>query len=180
MIREKMPMCRSDAIMSLPPSAMVIVCAKAEEVAVATVDLFTVLSFMPSRMGFGISPSRREFATFRKASDFTLNFPSVEMLEDAVALGSRGGKADIDLVPGMKVRSPAIMRCPLSIECVKEREIDLGDRFWFIGNVVHSEGEEGLDRGDLLTYWDGEVRVPGKVLLVLRTNSERCCGLHRN
>ena len=58
--------------------------------------------------------------------------------------------------------------------------MDFGDRVWFIGEVVHAEAEEGLDRSKLLIYWNGELRTPGDVIMTVTTTSERCCGLHHD
>lgn len=81
-----------------------------------------------------------------KTMDFTLNIPS-ERLKDAVTRSGELSRSkdpgcdkfrEIGLTPGesRRVKSPYIVECPISYECVVRSIIHLGSHDLFLGQVV--------------------------------------------
>jgi flavin reductase (DIM6/NTAB) family NADH-FMN oxidoreductase RutF len=138
---------------------------------VITIVLVHMFSFNPPVLGIGVSPSRYSYGLFEKFEDFSINVPGKELVEEVLYCGQKSGK-DVDkfeecgftFSKGKKISSPTIHECMVNLECRKVNKIDAGDHTWFLGEVVHAEMENALDKEKVLMYWSGEFRVIGDII----------------
>lgn len=138
---------------------------------VITIALVHMFSFNPPVLGIGVSPSRYSYDLFDKCEDFSINVPGKELVEEVLYCGQRSGKdvnkfeeCGFSFSKGKKINAPIIHDCMVNMECRKVNKFDAGDHTWFLGEVVHAEMEESLDRGRALMYWAGEFRVLGDLI----------------
>ena len=72
--------------------------------------------------------------------------------------------AKLTAVPASKVSAPLIQESPLSIECKVVQIVDVGDRVWFMGEVLATHVREDYNWKDgLLLKWVGEEGFYNKV-----------------
>lgn len=93
-----------------------------------------------------------------------VNVVDEKLMEAVRVCGEKSGR-EVDkfalakLTPekGVKVNSPLIKECPVSIECKVVKEVEVGDHVWFIGEVIAAHVREGYSWNDgLLFKWIGE------------------------
>ncbi len=87
----------------------------------------------------------------KQTHEFVVNIPAPEQSTLADYLGVVTGReedkigiAGLKLAPALRVRTPLLADCPVNIECVVEREIDLDSHTMFIGLVLAVHVEESL------------------------------------
>jgi len=138
---------------------------------VMTVVLVHMFSFDPPIIGIGISPCRYTYDLLNKYEEFTVNIPGKELVEETLFCGQKCGRevnkfeeCGFTVVPGKKVSAPVIEECMVNLECRKRQVFDTGDHYWFLGDVVHAESDEGELREKALLYWGGEFRVIGNCI----------------
>ena len=160
-----------EGIRKFPAFPLVLAAVGGEEHNVITLGLVHVFSFRPTIIGVGIAPYRYSHELFHCSSDFTINIPTKDLVEEAIFCGTSSGR-DVDkflesgltVKKGEKVNSPVITECPVVFECIKKDAIEIGDHTWFFGEVVHAEVDEEFDREKLLMYWGGDFRTVGDVI----------------
>lgn len=137
---------------------------------IITLAMCHVFSFKPPYIGVGIAPKRFSFGLFKESKDFAVNIPDRKMLKAVEICGSKSGRrvdkfeaSGLTREKALKISSPLISECPVSIECVKVREVDAGDHTWFIGEIVAARKDPSYKNADMLLYW-GEYRVIGELV----------------
>lgn len=138
---------------------------------IITVVLVHMFSFNPPVLGIGVSPSRYSYNLLDKSEDFSINVPGKELVEEVLFCGQKSGKdlnkfeeCGFTYAKGKKIKSPVLPECMVNLECKKINKIDAGDHTWFLGEVVHAEMENNIDRTRALMYWSGEFRVIGDII----------------
>jgi flavin reductase (DIM6/NTAB) family NADH-FMN oxidoreductase RutF len=137
---------------------------------VVTLAMCHVFSFRPALLGVGIAPKRFSHALFKESKDFAINIPDKKMLRAVEICGSKSGRkvdkfeaAGLTREKAEKIGAPLVAECPVNIECVKVKEMEAGDRTWFIGEVVAARRDGSYKTADMLLYW-GEYRVIGDIV----------------
>ncbi len=137
---------------------------------IITLALCHVFSFKPALVGIGVSPKRFSYGLLQTSEDFAVNIPTRRQLEAVRVCGSKSGRrvdkfkaAGLTREKASKISSPLVAECPVSLECVKTKEVETGDHIWFVGEVVAARREESYDKADMLLYW-GDYRVIGEKL----------------
>ncbi len=138
---------------------------------IITLAMCHMFSFKPAYIGVGIAPRRFSYGLLRKSKDFAVNIPSRKMLKAVEICGSKSGRevdkfeaAGLIKEKAERISAPLIAECPVNIECIKVKEVEVGDHTWFIGEIVAARMDEGYDRyADMLLYW-GDYRVIGDVV----------------
>ena len=59
--------------------------------------------------------------------------------------------------PAAKVRAPLIAECPINIECVVQKRVELGTHDWIIGRPVATHTASELADGSKKLYWEPAV-----------------------
>lgn len=168
---ERVELSSADASKTFPAFPVVMVAMGDGEKNIITVGLVHVLSFNPFVLGFGVAKSRYSHAMLQKYPDFSINIPGKELVEQTLLCGTKSGTdtdkfaaAKLTALPGKKIKSPVIGECVVVFECVKTKTLEIGDRTWFVGEVVYAEAAKDYARDKGLLYWGGEFRLPGPVI----------------
>ncbi|MDD1768301.1 MAG: flavin reductase family protein [Methanomassiliicoccales archaeon] len=166
----KIEISSGDASKTFPAFPVVLVAMGEGEKNVFTVGLVQLFSFNPLILGIGVHPSRHSYKMLHNLADFSVNIPGKELVEQVLYCGTKSGKdtdkfkeTGLTAVPGKKIRSPVISECLVNFECKKSKALEMGDRTWFFGEVVHVEAVEGYTRDKGMLYWGGEFRMPGEI-----------------
>jgi flavin reductase (DIM6/NTAB) family NADH-FMN oxidoreductase RutF len=131
---------------------------------IISVGMFAYFCRKPTLVGVGIAHSRFSYGLIQKSGAYVVNVVD-EGLVDAVRVCGENSGRDVDkfelakltAVPGSRVSAPLIGESPLSLECRVVQDVQVGDRTWFIGEVLAAHVREDYDWKDgLLFKWVGE------------------------
>ncbi len=107
----------------------------------------TRLNSKPCLMGISVNKRHASHTAIVKTGQFSLNIPSVDMIEvtDYVGLAS-GNRTDksslLDVHFGELENAPLIKECPLSMELRLIKTVDLPTNTLFIGEVISAWSED--------------------------------------
>ena len=107
----------------------------------------TRVNFKPPMLGVAVNQGHASHAAIVETGEFSVNFPTVDMVEvtDYVGLvsGKRVDKSKLfDIFYGELKGAPMISECPLTIECKLSKTVELPTNSFFIGEIVGSYCEE--------------------------------------
>lgn len=107
----------------------------------------TRVNFKPPMLGVAVNQGHASHAAIVETGEFSVNFPTVDMVEitDYVGLvsGKRVDKSKLfDIFYGELKGAPMISECPLTIECKLSKTVELPTNSFFIGEIVGSYSEE--------------------------------------
>jgi flavin reductase (DIM6/NTAB) family NADH-FMN oxidoreductase RutF len=107
----------------------------------------TRVNFKPPMLGVAVNQGHASHAAIIETGEFSVNFPTVEMVEvtDYVGLvsGKRVDKSGLfNLFYGKLKGAPMISECPLSMECKLVETVELPTNSFFIGEIVGAYSEE--------------------------------------
>ncbi len=134
----------------------------------------------PPQLAVAVRPERYSFGAISKLGEFTVNLPSVSLVEKVDYCGVVSGR-DVDkfaecgftAVKGEKVSAPIVAECPVALECKVTQSLDLGSHTLFIAEILAVQIEESLlddknrldiDRADLVAYAHGHYYSLGECL----------------
>jgi flavin reductase (DIM6/NTAB) family NADH-FMN oxidoreductase RutF len=106
------------------------------------------VQYNPPRLACGLGKVHATNAGIREHGEFSVGFPSVDMVAvaDWCGLGSatRGvdKAAPFEVVRGTLEHAPMIAQCPLSLECRVHEVVDLGSHELFVADIVAAWSEE--------------------------------------
>ena len=159
---------------TLYPVAVVLVTTGGAQPNVFTCNRIASVSAEPPRLAIAVRPNRYSHTLIRASREFVVNLPSPaqQMLTDylGVVTGREEDKiaiAKLQLAPASKVKTSMLADCPVNIECMVEREIELDSHTLFIGLVqaVHADetvldanGDVDIARAGGIVYDCGTVR----------------------
>lgn len=107
----------------------------------------TRVNYLPPMLGVAVNKGHGSHAAILDTGEFSVNFPTVEMLEvtDYVGLvsGKRVDKSNLfTLFYGELKKAPMISECPLTMECKLVQTVELPSNSFFIGEIVAGYSEE--------------------------------------
>ncbi|MGI5940005.1 MAG: flavin reductase family protein [Thermoleophilia bacterium] len=143
-----------------------------------TVAWITKLSFNPPLVGISVGAKQHSVKGIRQNGEFSVNYPSVNEMELADYCGLVHGYDEdktghIDIFQGTLTHAPMVRQCPVNLECRLIQTVDLGEQFFFIGEVAHMYASERIlsdDQVDLAKFSPFVLTMPG--------NSYRPLGEH--
>lgn len=105
------------------------------------------VNFKPAMLGMGVNKGNQTHNAIAASGEFSVNFPSVDMvaMTDYTGLvsGKRVDKSGLfELFYGELKAAPMIKECPLTIECKLYQRVDLPTNSFFIGEIVGAFSEE--------------------------------------
>jgi len=106
-------------------------------------ECFNVSINRPVIVGIAIRTATYSYGLIRSRGEFTVNFPTSDMLEVVDGIGSVSGR-DCDKfeefgltpMPAHRVAPPLIAECPVNLECRVLSEQEVGDHRLFLGEVL--------------------------------------------
>lgn len=162
-------------MMALPGFPVVLVCVKDN---IITVAAFSFFSFgdgqeNPPMVMIGIVPTRYTFELLKETDNYSINIPTVELLEAIEVCGSKSGRnvnkfkvAGLTPKKAQKISSYIIDECPVNLECKVVHKIDLqgSTHIWFVGEIVAAYQKDDYDRSQAILFWPREYREVGKII----------------
>jgi len=118
---------------------------------ITTVAWVMPTSQKPPLVAISLAPGRHSCSLIEESGEFTINIPSVELLQAVIACGAFSGrsfdkfkKANLTPIPGKHVKAPAILECLAHIECTVEDKFTTGDHIVFIGKIIDAYADVGV------------------------------------
>lgn len=107
-------------------------------------------SVSPPLIAISLAPGRHSHSLIEESGEFTVNIPTLELLQAAYACGSLSGRsfdkfkrANLTPLPGKKVKAPAIRECIAHMECEVDGQMTTGDHTIFIGKILDAYADQG-------------------------------------
>ena len=136
---------------TLFPVGVVLITTGGDTPNVMTCNRVVSCSAEPPRLAISVRPMRYSHALTTQTREFVVNIPSPTQAKLTDYLGVVTGREEnkiaivgLTLVPALTVKTPVLADCPVNIECVVEREIELDSHTIFIGLVQAVHAEESL------------------------------------
>jgi flavin reductase (DIM6/NTAB) family NADH-FMN oxidoreductase RutF len=136
---------------TLYPVAVVLITTGGDQPNVFTCNRVASVSAEPPRLAISVRPNRYSHSLIRATREFVVNIPALNQQTLSDYLGSVTGRdedkiatAQVKLSPAAKIKTPLIADCPVNIECIVEREIELDSHTMFIGLVQAVHADEAL------------------------------------
>jgi len=136
---------------TLYPVAVVLVTTGGATPNVMTCNRIISCSAEPPRLAISARPNRYSHSLIHATREFVVNIPTPEQARLCDYLGVVSGRdedkieiAGLKLAPALKLKTPLLADCPVNIECLVEREIELDSHTLFIGLVQAVHVEESL------------------------------------
>jgi flavin reductase (DIM6/NTAB) family NADH-FMN oxidoreductase RutF len=153
----------SKAIVSKYPEQIVIAIARDEQGKHNPITLgwTMIVSHNPPMMAIAIGKTRHSLEAIRNAGEFVIAFPSENQADEAMLFGTKSGRETDKLAmaktmtePAKKIDSVLMSDAAANFECKLVSELEAGDHFIFVGEVVCSHlNEKPLNR--LYTVGEG-------------------------
>lgn len=152
-------------------TGLVITCDSRGKPDIAAFSFLMPVSFEPKYVAFAVSPKRKTFENLREVGEFVLAIPSMEMIDEVWACGTRSGReVDKFALLGLEIRKaeavkpPLLRDMPIQLECRVELFREFGDHWLVVGRVLE-EHVEKLDFQPILHYSkDVFTTVSGRVV----------------
>jgi flavin reductase (DIM6/NTAB) family NADH-FMN oxidoreductase RutF len=124
----------------------------------------------PPTVGCGVGRHHHSIQGIEENKTFSINFPSVEMLEKTDYCGLVSGrntdKAELfDVFYGELETAPMITECPLSFECRLQTTVENPTNNFYIGEIIASYTEEKY-----LTCGKPDIKKLNPLLLTMPDN----------
>jgi len=119
-------------------------------------EIFNIGLTKPCIIGIAIRKATYTHSLISKTMEFTVNFPTVAILEKTDLIGTISGRDGLDkfkeyeLTPlaSKEVISPIIEECPVNLECKALSITEVGDHDLILGKVVAMHvDEDKLENG---------------------------------
>jgi len=134
----------------------------------------------PPMLSISIRPERHSWDIIKQTGEFTVNLPTVKQTKATDWCGVVSGrdhdkfaKTGLTPAPGLKVQCPAVLECPVNIECRVVQTLELGSHNLLIAEVVavqvseyliDANGKLRLEEAGLITYVHGAYHALGDYL----------------
>lgn len=108
----------------------------------------------PAIMGIALGKGHATTEAIRETGEFSINIPSVDLLQQTDLVGIAGGKEFdksglFEIFYGPLKKAPMIAQCPVSFECSLLQSIDLANDTLFLGEVQGLWTEERFLTGGI-------------------------------
>ncbi len=162
------------------PVVMVTCAGKDRPPNIVTVAWTGTVCSDPPMLSISLRKERYSFGLIKETGEFVVNIPPAALIPLADYCGVATGR-EVDKFaatgltpqPAATVKSPLIAECPVNIECVVRRLLDLGSHTMFLAEVtavqatealVTPSGRLALERAGLAAYAHGGYYALGKKL----------------
>lgn len=125
----------------------------------------------PPMLGVGVYKAHYTPKGIHETKTFSVNFPSVDMVEAVdycgLVSGKKVDKSNVfEIFYGELKTAPMITKCPLCLECKLVDTVELPANYFFIGEIVASYTEEKY-----LTDGKPDIKKMNVLLLTMPDNS---------
>ena len=107
-------------------------------------EVFNIGLKSPCIIGIAIRKATYTHSLISKSMEFTVNFPTVAIMEEVDLIGTISGRNGLDkfaeygltALPSEKVAPPIVDECPVNLECKAISITEVGDHDLILGTVV--------------------------------------------
>lgn len=155
----------------LYPVPVVLVSCGIDPSNIITVAWVGIVCTNPPMLSISVRPERFSHGLIVQTKEFVVNLPSAEIVHSVDACGVKSGR-DIDKwsalnltpMPSIKIKTPQIRECPISLECRVQSHLQLGSHDCFIADIVSvsvdsafmdEKGYFDMEAANLLAYSHG-------------------------
>jgi len=133
-------------------------------------DWLTRANYDPPMLGICVNKNNATHGAIIDTGEFSVNVPSVEMIEITDYVGLVSGKrvdksALFQVFYGELRAAPMIIDCPITIECKVTETVNLPSNAFFIGQIINIYSEE-----EFLTDGKPDVKKINPFLLTMPDN----------
>lgn len=118
---------------------------------IMTVTYVTGVNEEPPMFGIGVRPQKYSNRLIRQSREFVINIPTSKLVKEVDYCGTHTGKKvqkfdQLKLTPikAKRIKTPLIAECPINIECILRRIIELPSHDFFIGEAVAISVDKGI------------------------------------
>ena len=122
---------------------------------IGTFEQFMNISNSPPRILLAITSKSMTFQNIKKGSDFCISIPSISLIKQLTICGKnyhdKINKFDLSNFTKKEskfIQSPHIMECSINIECVLNKEYNVGDHHIIIGDALNVSMKENIYDND--------------------------------
>ena len=108
-------------------------------------------SINPPLLAISLAPTRHSHTLIEESGEFTVNIPTLEILQAVYACGSLTGrsfdkfkKTSLTQMPSKKIKAPAIRECVAHLECEVDGQFTTGDHTIFVGKILEAYADMGV------------------------------------
>ena len=108
----------------------------------------------PPMLSISVRPERYSYEIIRTIGEFVVNVPSLKLARAVDWCGVVSGRdedkfagAGLTVQKALKVQAPIVSECPINIECIVKKSLELGSHTLFIAEVVAVQVSTGLMDG---------------------------------
>lgn len=116
---------------------------------VMTASWAGIVSKTPPTLAISLNKGRKSYRNIRETGDFVVNMVPSSLAVEADYCGLRSGfdddkfeRAGFTAAQAQKVKSPLVEQCPLNVECLFVREVEIGDYFLVLGEILEIDAVE--------------------------------------
>jgi flavin reductase (DIM6/NTAB) family NADH-FMN oxidoreductase RutF len=133
-------------------------------------DWLTRVNFKPAMLGICVNRIHASNEAIRNTGEFSVNVPSVDMVEITDYTGLVSGKnvdksGLFEIFYGQLKSAPMIKQCPVSMECTVVQTVDLPTNTFFIAEIIDIYSEDRF-----LTEGKPDVKKMNPFLLTMPDN----------
>lgn len=147
-----------------PVSAVLVSCGDEKASDIVTIAWAGTVNSEPPMLSISVRRSRYSYELICKTGEFVVNLCDLSQLEILDGCGVVSGR-DVDKFAKFAltrqkcthVQAPAIEQCPLSIECVVRKTVELETHVMFIAEIVGLTVREEWISGEKLQIPDGSL-----------------------
>jgi flavin reductase (DIM6/NTAB) family NADH-FMN oxidoreductase RutF len=134
----------------------------------------------PPMLSISVRPERYSFEIIKTTGEFVVNVPSAKLARAVDWCGVVSGRdedkfAGAGLTPAkaLKLHAPIISECPINIECIVKKSLELGSHTMFIAEVaavqvsadlIDGRGRFTVEKDGLLVFAHGQYFALGRRL----------------
>ena len=110
-------------------------------------DWLTRVNFDPAMLGICVNRNNASYKAISDTGEFSVNVPSVEMVEvtdyTGLVSGKRVDKSGLfEVFYGELKSAPMISECPINIECKVSQTVDLPTNSFFMAEILNIYSED--------------------------------------
>jgi flavin reductase (DIM6/NTAB) family NADH-FMN oxidoreductase RutF len=131
----------------------------------------TRVNFKPAMLGICVNKNNGSYDAILETGEFSVNVPSVEMVEatdyTGLVSGKRVDKSELfNIFYGKLKAAPMISDCPLTMECKVSQTVDLPTNAFFIAEIMNIYTEDRF-----LTDGKPDIKKVNPFLLTMPDNN---------
>lgn len=122
---------------------------------ILTVSWAGVACSTPPMVTISLRKSRHTYKVICDTKEFVVNIPTTKQIAMVDICGTVSGrdmdkfaKIGVTKYPSVVVAAPAIVECPINLECQVKQVLELGSHDLFIAEVVHAHAQHAVLRED--------------------------------